>query len=211
MTRTRIKICGITRARDAVMSAHYGADAIGLVFYPQSTRAISIEQAITILRCLPIFVSRVGLFVNADPAWVKTVLKAVSLDWLQFHGDESPMECEQYQYPYIKAIRVTSSIHLASYAKQFRQASALLLDAYSPHAHGGTGLTFDWSLIPSSLSHRIILAGGLNADNVSSAILKARPYAVDVSSGVESRSGIKSLTKLRTFMRAVAQVSGDNL
>lgn len=203
--RTRVKICGITNEADALTAAKYGADAIGLVFYALSPRHVSIEQASEIIENLPPFVAKVGLFVNASQQEIEAVLSKVDLDTLQFHGDETPEQCSTYKLPYLKAIRVRSDTNLIQYAQIYSTAKALLLDAYSGNAYGGTGLVFDWQLIPRNLSKPIILAGGLTPENVGSAISQVMPYAVDVSGGVERSKGIKDQAKIADFMRAVQQ------
>ncbi len=205
MQRTRVKICGITRVEDAVSAVNAGADAIGLVFYAQSPRFVTIEQAQEIVAATPPFVSVVGLFVNATKTEIEAVLSKVRLDILQFHGDESAHDCEQIKMPYYKAIRVKPDTNLLQYEVEFSSAKALLLDAHSDVAFGGTGLTFDWSLIPKNLSKPVVLAGGLTADNVASAIQQVQPYAVDVSGGVEMTKGIKDAAKIAAFMRAVKE------
>jgi phosphoribosylanthranilate isomerase len=202
---TRVKICGITNVNDALCATKYGADAIGLVFYKESPRYVSVEVASAIIEALPPFVSVVGLFVNAKKHEVNAILEGVKLDILQFHGDETMAECEQYYLPYLKAIRVKASSNLLQCCAEFTSAKALLLDAYSDAAFGGTGQVFDWKLIPSNLPKKIILAGGLTADNVGESILQVRPYAVDVSGGVEQSKGLKSEAKIAAFMSAVAK------
>lgn len=201
--RTRIKICGITRVEDAISATEQGVDAIGLVFYPDSPRSVSITQAKAIADALPPFVSIVALFVNPTSAEVKQVLKSVRIDLLQFHGDEDEMACAQYGLPYLKAIRVKSDTNLIQYAHDFASAKALLLDTYSDSAFGGTGETFDWKVIPKKLPKPIILAGGLNFGNVRQAIEQVEPYAVDVSGGVEQSKGIKDPVKIAKFVSAV--------
>ncbi|MCB4811560.1 phosphoribosylanthranilate isomerase [Methylovorus menthalis] len=205
--RTRVKICGITRAKDAIAAVQQGADAIGLVFVEASPRHVSIAQAKDAIRSLPPFVTVVGLFVNADPAYVEQVLNEVRLDILQFHGDESPEECQRYARPYMKAIRVRPDTNLLQYALDYYHARALLLDAYVDGVAGGTGQRFDWTLIPSNLPLPIVLAGGLDADNVADAIKQVRPYAVDVSGGVEAQKGIKDAGKIAAFMRGVTDAA----
>jgi phosphoribosylanthranilate isomerase len=207
MMKTRVKICGITRVEDALEAAKQGADAIGLVFYAPSPRNVSIEVARAIVAALPPFVSVVGLFVNAPKANIDAVLAEVRLNVLQFHGDETPADCTQFNLPFLKAIRVNADTNLLQYAIEFNRAQALLLDAYSDAAYGGTGQTFDWNLIPADLSKPIILAGGLNADNVGQAILQVKPYAVDVSGGVELSKGIKDADKIAAFMQGVRNAS----
>jgi phosphoribosylanthranilate isomerase len=199
----RIKICGITRVEDVKAVSKYGADAIGLVFYEKSPRHVTILRAVQLVAVLPPFVTVVGLFVNADPVFVREVLASVNLDLLQFHGEESPQYCEQFSKPYLKAIRVKEGVDLVQCAARFNTAKALLLDAYVEGTHGGTGAVFEWSLIPDSLRPQIILSGGLDSDNVGAAISAVRPYAVDVSSGVEASKGIKDADKIRAFVDAV--------
>lgn len=185
----------------------HGADAIGLVFVEPSPRHVSIAQAQAAIRSLPPFIAVVGLFVDAEPSFIEQVLKEVRLDMLQFHGDESPEECQRYARPYMKAIRVRPDTNLLQYALDYPRASALLLDAHVEGVAGGTGQRFDWSLIPADLPMPIVLAGGLNADNVAEAIKQVRPYAVDVSGGVESQKGIKDAGKIAAFMRGVTDAA----
>lgn len=205
--RTRVKICGITRPEDALEAILHGADAIGLVFYPQSPRYVTPLQAAEIVKKVPAFITVVGLFVNAEASEISDILSAVHLDLLQFHGDETPMQCRQFSRPYMKAIRVKSDTNLVQYAADYADAKALLLDAFAEGVPGGTGQVFDWNLIPSNLSVPVVLAGGLNADNVTQAIQKVRPYAVDVSGGVEASKGIKDAAKISAFMRGVSNAA----
>ncbi len=205
--RTRVKICGITRAQDALEAVKQGADAIGLVFYPKSPRNVSAAQAAEIVSQIPAFVTVVGLFVDAEPAFIQEVISSVKLDLLQFHGDETPSACRQYSRPYMKAIRVKNGTNLVQYAVDYADARALLLDAFAEGVPGGTGLVFDWSLIPQNLPLPIVLAGGLNAENVGVAIEQVRPYAVDVSGGVEASKGIKDAAKIAAFMRGVSNAT----
>lgn len=205
--RTRVKICGITREEDAFTAVRHGADAIGLVFVEASPRHVSIAQAQAAIRSLPPFIAVVGLFVDAEPSFIEQVLKEVRLDMLQFHGDETPEECQRYARPYMKAIRVRPDTNLLQYALDYPRASALLLDAHVEGVAGGTGQRFDWSLIPADLPMPVVLAGGLNADNVAEAIKQVRPYAVDVSGGVESQKGIKDAGKIAAFMRGVTDAA----
>jgi len=200
---TRVKICGITRVEDALAAANSGADAIGLVFYERSPRHVVIAQAAQLAAALPPFVSVVGLFVDAEAALVREVLASVPLDLLQFHGDESPEYCAQFARPFLKAIRVKAGVDLLQCAARFHAAKGLLLDAHVEGIPGGTGATFDWSLIPPRLPLPVILSGGLDAENVASAIKQVRPYAVDVSSGVESGKGIKDAAKIARFIQEV--------
>ena len=201
--RTRIKICGITRIEDGLAAASSGADAIGFVFYAKSPRCVAPAQARVIADRLPPFVTSVGLFVDATPAEVRDVMRVARLDCLQFHGDESPDYCASFSIPFMRAARVRPGQDLLQYSIDFRDAQALLLDAYIEGVPGGTGQRFDWRLIPQSLSLPIVLSGGLDADNVSDAIAQVRPWAVDVSSGVEASKGIKDAKKIEQFIRGV--------
>jgi phosphoribosylanthranilate isomerase len=201
--RTRVKICGFTRAEDAVTAAYLGADAVGLVFYAQSPRHIDIARAQTIVAALPAFVSVVALFVNEHPQWIQEVLRRVPIDQLQFHGEEPPEACRSYGKPYLKAIRVQPETDVTALAKRYADAAGLLLDAYHPNAPGGTGSRFDWNLIPRRCSLPIILAGGLDAENVKQAMRQVKPYALDVSSGVEISKGIKDAGKMAALLNEV--------
>ena len=203
--RTRVKICGITSVNDAIFAVSAGADAIGLVFYAPSPRFVTIEQAQQIVAAMPPFVSVVALFVNALPTEIRTVLAQVRIDIVQFHGDETRSDCEQIKLPYYKAIRVKADTNLLQYEAEFSSAKALLLDTYSDAAFGGTGQVFDWGLIPQTLTKPLILAGGLIAENVASGIKQVRPYAVDVSGGVEQSKGVKDVAKIAAFMHAVEE------
>ncbi len=204
--RTRVKICGITNDEDALNAVKYGADAIGLVFYAPSPRYVNIKQAQEIVAAIPPFVSVVGLFVNAATAEIETVISQVRIDVIQFHGDENAAECERIKLPYLKAIRVKNDTNLLQCEVEFSSAKALLLDTYSETAFGGTGHIFDWKLIPENMQMPVILAGGLNAENVAEAIKQVRPYAVDVSGGVEMTKGIKDVTKIAAFMQSVNSI-----
>ena len=208
MTATAVKVCGLTREEDALTAAALGAHALGFVFYPRSPRYVSPQQATSIARRLPPFVTVVGLFVNADAAEVNAVLRTIPLDLLQFHGDEAPDYCAQFGRPYIKALRVRPGADLLQYAYQFAGARGLLLDAFVEGIPGGTGSSFDWSLIPASLPLPVVLSGGLNAANVGAAIRRVRPCAVDVSSGVEAAPGIKDVQKMREFFKGVRNADG---
>ncbi|UZS69318.1 phosphoribosylanthranilate isomerase [Pseudomonas syringae] len=203
MSAVRSKICGITRIEDALAAAEAGADAIGLVFYPKSPRAVTVLQARAIIAALPPFITTVGLFVNASRCELNETLDAVALDMLQFHGDETPEECDGYHRPYIKALRVKAGDDIAGVCRNYRNARGVLLDTYVEGVPGGTGETFDWALIPDDLDKPVILAGGLTSANVAQAIAQVRPYAVDVSGGVEKSKGIKDREKIRAFMSAV--------
>ena len=198
--KTKIKVCGFTTADNARAAAFLGIDAIGLVFYDKSPRHIEVETALEIVNALPPFVNRVGLFVNADSGFIDEVLCEVPLDTLQFHGDESPIECNQYAMPFIKALRVHADTNIVKMAEDYHQASGLLLDAFNQEAYGGTGEHFDWSLAKVDIDLPIILAGGLTPDTISTAVKQVNPYAVDVSSGVESIKGIKDIEKIKHFI-----------
>ena len=201
--RTRVKVCGLTRVEDALAAVEAGVDAIGLVFYPPSPRNVAPERAAEIVRALPAFVTTVGLFVDADPASVRATRDAVGFDLAQYHGDETPQQCAAAGLPFIKALRVRPGLDLLHCSNTFRAARGLLLDAFQPGVPGGTGHRFDWSLIPAGLSLPLILSGGLDEDNVGEAVRRVRPYAVDVSSGVEQDKGIKCADKVRAFVRGV--------
>lgn len=205
MRRTRVKICGITRIEDALAAVAAGADALGFVFYASSPRAVNAQQARAIVAALPPFVSKVGLFVNAPVDEVRQTMAVAGLDCLQFHGDESAQDCAQFNLPYYKAIRVKPGVNLIQCESDFSSATALLLDTYSEKAVGGTGESFDWSLIPSQMQKPLILAGGLHVENVAQAIGQVQPYAVDISGGVEVQKGVKSPQKIAAFMRQVVQ------
>ena len=198
---TRVKICGITRVEDAVAAATAGADAIGLVFYAKSPRFVSLSRAREICDALPPFVTTVGLFVDAAVSDVQTVLAAAPIDLLQFHGEESPEYCAQFGKPFMKAVRVRPDLDLIQYATLYKAAKALLLDAYVPGKAGGTGMTFDWNLIPKELAAHIVLSGGLTPENVADAVKAVRPWAVDVSSGVEASPGVKDAAKISEFIK----------
>jgi phosphoribosylanthranilate isomerase len=199
----KIKICGFTNAQNANQAAMLGIDAIGLVFYDQSPRNVGVETALQIVNALPPFINRVGLFVNADSSFIDEVLCEVPLDTLQFHGDESAAECRQYAMPFIKALRVNQETNIIKMAEEYHQASGLSLDAFNKDTYGGTGESFDWSLAKVDIDLPIILAGGLNPNTVADAVSQVNPYAVDVSSGVESEPGIKDIDKIRKFIQRV--------
>jgi phosphoribosylanthranilate isomerase len=198
---TAVKICGITRVEDALAAAHAGAHAIGMIFYPGSPRLVSHEIARRVVDALPAFVTPVALFVDAKRAEVERVVAEVKPQLLQFHGAETADFCESFGIPYIKAARVRQGVDLLQYARRYPSAKGLLLDAFADGSHGGTGSTFDWTLIPDQLPLPLILAGGLNQDNVADAIRRVRPWAVDVSSGVEAAKGIKDAAKIAAFIR----------
>ncbi|WP_139557428.1 phosphoribosylanthranilate isomerase [Methylotetracoccus oryzae] len=201
--RTRVKICGLTQPGDAEQAVALGADAIGLVFYPPSPRAVDIDRAQAVLAAVGPFVTVVGLFVNATGHEVDGVLSKVRIDLLQFHGDESPEYCASFRKPYVRALQMAPDIDLAAEFARFPDALALLLDAYHGDIRGGTGQAFDWQRAVAPPGRQLILAGGLNPDNVGQALEVARPYAVDVSSGVESAKGIKDAARIARFLTEV--------
>mgnify|MGYP001397652082 FL=1 len=201
--RTRVKICGITRPEDGVAAARLGADAIGLVFHPPSPRFVDLETARRIVAALPPFIAVVGLFVNAEPAAVKLAIDRVPLYLLQFHGDEEPDYCVSFGLPYLKAVPMGAGADVLDYERRFATAAGLLLDSHGGDKKGGSGQGFDWTRIPAERHKPLILAGGLHPGNVAAAIRQVRPYAVDVSSGVETAKGIKDAELMRTFLRGV--------
>lgn len=203
MTRTRAKICGITRPEDALAAVAGGADAIGLVFYSRSPRAVDVAAAGRIVAALPPFVTPVGLFVNAGRATIEAVLQRVPLGLLQFHGDETAADCSGFGRPWIKAVRMRPGIDLRRVEQDFADAAALLLDAYTPGIYGGTGERFAWQRIPADRGLPLVLAGGLTPDNVGDAVAQVRPYAVDVSGGVEASKGVKDPARIAAFLQAV--------
>ncbi|TRW90749.1 phosphoribosylanthranilate isomerase [Candidatus Methylobacter oryzae] len=201
--RTRVKICGFTRVEDAVYAAQLGVDAIGLVFYPPSPRNVDIDHAVKIVNALPAFVSVVALFVDEQDSRIREVLEQVPIDCLQFHGDEPAEACRLYGKRYMKAVRMQDGIDIPSLARQYHDAAGLLLDAYHPGAKGGTGSRFDWNRIPEHCELPIILAGGLDENNARQAVQAVKPYALDVSSGVEAEKGVKDALKMAAFVREV--------
>ncbi len=204
---TRIKICGIKHRDDALKAVECGADAIGLIFVEKSSRYASLTDARVIAESLPPFVTVVGLFMNATTEAVHEALKVVPLNLLQFHGEETPAFCDQFDRPYIKVLRMRENVNVVAFAQEYPNAAGILLDTYSKGgAGGGTGQTFDWSMIPDNVPVPLILAGGLNPDNVASAIEAVKPYAVDVSSGVESEPAIKDHRKIEQFIKEVQRV-----
>jgi phosphoribosylanthranilate isomerase len=207
--RTRIKICGITRPDDALKAVDLGVDAVGLVFHAPSPRAVSLSVAVETTRVLPPFVSVVALFVDPSEGAVRQVLESVPVTVLQFHGNEDPVFCRGFGRPYIKAVAMRSAEVIEVSSQRYSDASGLLLDTYREGVAGGTGATFDWTMIPSRPPKPIVLAGGLTAENVGAAIRRVRPYAVDVSSGVEAGKGIKDLRRMQAFVREVEQASRD--
>ncbi|MDF1819592.1 MAG: phosphoribosylanthranilate isomerase [Immundisolibacteraceae bacterium] len=200
---TRVKICGITRVDDAIAAAKAGADAIGLVFYPKSSRYVTATVAAEIVSELPPFVTTVGLFVNHSADQVNRICKQVELDLLQFHGDESPSDCSRFGKRFIKAVRMAPGRSVTEMMGQYRQATALLLDSFDADKYGGSGETFDWQRVPKDSGVPLVLAGGLNCSNVVDAVTRVQPYAVDVSSGVESAPGIKSADQIIEFVTRV--------
>jgi len=204
---TRVKICGITRIEDGLAAARLGAHAIGLVFYANSPRAVQPAQARRIIAALPPFVMTVGLFVNADAQTVRDTLAVAPVQLLQFHGDETAPFCASFGLPYLRALRVKPGVDLLQYAQEFHTAKGLLLDAWVEGVRGGTGATFDWALIPRDIPVPVVLSGGLHAGNVEQAVRSVRPWAVDVSSGVESAKGIKDAAKIEAFMTGVRNAS----
>lgn len=209
----RVKICGITTVADALTVVEYGADAIGLVFYEKSVRYVSIAQAQAICQALPPFITTVALFMNADKQQVNACLAAMHIDLLQFHGEESPAFCSSFNRPYMKAIPMAGIGDVdafTAYAEQYTDAKAFLVDSHAVGEAGGSGRVFDWKQIPVDYNAPIILAGGLNADNVAQAMQMTNVFALDVSSGVESSSGVKSRIKIKQFMQEVKRVEYEN-
>lgn len=203
-TTARVKICGITTIEDAQAAAAAGADAIGLVFYANSSRCVTVAQAEDIARAVGPFVTTVGLFVDAAREEIEAVLQAVPLQLLQFHGHETPAFCASFKRPFIKAIRMADGVDVLAADREYAAAGALglLLDSYSPAAPGGTGETFGWERVPANLQLPLILAGGLSPENVGTAVAQVKPYAVDVSSGVESAPARKDSARIAAFVRA---------
>ncbi|MBA54721.1 MAG: phosphoribosylanthranilate isomerase [Pseudomonadales bacterium] len=204
---TRVKICGITNLEDALAAAEAGADALGFVFYQPSPRNIEVETAKAILAELPPFVTTVGLFVNADCSFLETVLSRLPLDLLQFHGDESEADCKRWGKPYIKAIRMQEGLDLVELCRTYHSSRGILLDTFVAGQPGGTGKVFDWQSIPQGLSKPIVLAGGLDPSNIAAAIHQVKPWAVDVSGGVEAAKGKKDHALIKAFITGVHSVS----
>jgi len=202
--RTRIKICGVSQIADVDAAAEAGADAVGFVFHPASPRFVTAERAAQLARALPPFITPVGLFVNAPRADIDRVLAVIPTLVLQFHGDESAEQCDAFQRPYLRAARMAPGLDLLDFARRYRGAQALLLDAHV-EGFGGAGKAFDWSLVPAGVAHRLVLSGGLHAANVVAGIQQLRPWAVDVSSGVESSRGVKDAAAIRRFCDAVRE------
>jgi phosphoribosylanthranilate isomerase len=201
--RTRVKICGITSIADGLAAARHGADAIGLIFYPPSPRLVTLERAREVASVMPAFVARVAVFVNPAAAEVDAAIRACRPDLLQFHGEESADFCRSFGVPYLRALRVRPGVDLLESLSSFGDAAGWLLDAYRQELYGGTGEAFDWELIPRGLPRPLILSGGLDAENVGAAIRRVRPWAVDVSSGVEATKGVKDERRIAAFMEAV--------
>ncbi len=207
LARTRVKVCGFTRPEDLIAAVELGVDAVGFVFYPPSPRALTPEQAALLARELPAFVTRVALFVDPEPAWVREAAESVGAGLLQFHGQETPAQCRAHGRPWIKACRVgapgqDSQLALAAWIAHYEGSSGILFDTYTP-AYGGSGKVFDWSLIPPESAAPVVLSGGLHAGNLARALERVRPYAVDVSSGVESSPGIKCSNRMKAFMQVL--------
>lgn len=202
----RVKVCGITRSEDARAAVQLGVDAIGFVFWPHSSRFIDPYSVRQICAEIPPFVCTVGVYVDPDASWVEETARVAQLNLLQFHGDEKPEFCAQFSQPYIKAIRVRPQTDLLQYAQRYSSAKGLLLDTYAENMPGGTGHAFDWQLIPRHLPLPLILSGGLNPGNVAAAITQTQPWAVDVSSGVETAKGIKDEKKIFAFMQGVKRL-----
>jgi phosphoribosylanthranilate isomerase len=208
--RTRVKICGITSVGDGLAAARHGADAIGLIFYPPSPRLVTLERAREIAAGLPAFVARVAVFVNPAAADVEAVIRACRPDLLQFHGEETADFCRSFGVPYLRALRVRPGVDLLESLSPFGAAAGWLLDAYRQELYGGTGEAFDWGLIPRELARPLILSGGLDAENVGAAIRRVRPWAVDVSSGVEAAKGVKDERRIAAFMEAVRSADQES-
>ena len=203
--RTRIKICGIKHRDDALKAVECGADAVGLIFVEKSPRYVSLTDARFIAESMPPFVAVVGLFMDASAETVREALKVVPLNLLQFHGEESPEFCDQFGVPYVKVLRMRVNVNVIAFTQEYPNAAGILLDTYSKEG-GGSGQTFDWSLIPENVSVPLILAGGLTPENVASAVETVKPYAVDVSSGVESEPAVKDHKKIEQFIKEVLRI-----
>ncbi len=208
--RTRVKICGITRLDDALRAADLGADAIGLVFYPQSPRYLDPATAARWIHRVPAFVTVVGLFLDAEPSTVEGALSALPLELLQFHGRELPGDCLRYGRPYIKALGMGGETDMLAEARAHGLARGMLLDSHAPGEAGGRGIGFAWDRIPAERPLPLILAGGLHAGNVAAAIRQVRPMAVDVSSGVESAPGVKDTQRMHEFMESVRRADAES-
>lgn len=203
---TRIKICGIKHRDDALKAVECGADAIGIIFVEKSPRYASLTDARVIAESMPPFVTVVGLFMDADAETIREALKVVPLNLLQFHGDESPEFCDQFDMPYIKVLRMRENVNVVAFAQEYPNAAGILLDTYKKGVGGGTGHAFDWNLIPDNVPLPLILAGGLTPENVALAVETVKPYAVDVSSGVESAPSVKDHSKIEQFIKEVQRV-----
>ena len=204
LQRTRIKICGLTREADVDAAVQAGADAIGFVLYEHSPRHVAIERAAELARRLPPFVTPVCLFVNASPEWVAQAVQALPHALLQFHGDEIPADCDDSGRPYLRAARMAPGFALLDFARAYPRATGLLLDAHVD-GYGGGGKAFDWSVVPPDVPLPVVLSGGLNPANVIDGVIRVRPWAVDVSSGVESAKGVKDAGLMRRFCEAVRE------
>ncbi|WP_425258057.1 phosphoribosylanthranilate isomerase [Rubrivivax sp. RP6-9] len=204
MSRTRIKICGLTREADVDDAIDAGADALGFVLYDKSARAVTLARAAELAARLPPFVTPVLLFVNASPAVLRQAVEALPQALLQFHGDETPAQCEAPGHPWIRAARMAPGVDLLDFGQRFSGAQALLLDTHV-ETYGGSGKVFDWSLIPPSVPLPVVLSGGLSPANVTDGVLRVRPWAVDVSSGVEQSKGVKNAALMRRFCKAVRE------
>jgi phosphoribosylanthranilate isomerase len=207
--RTRVKICGITTPEDGLAAALAGADAIGLVFYEKSPRGVGIEQARAICQAMPPFITKVALFVDASDSAIRQVLQALPIDLIQFHGDECSVDCGIYGRPYIKSVSMREGVNVAGFASTYKDAAGLLLDTQTADARGGTGQSFDWTLFPEEVDKPLILAGGLTPENVHEAVRRTRPYAVDVSSGVEREKGVKDAQKIIRFIQEVRRADAE--
>ena len=204
----RIKFCAMTNSEDALMAAQLGVDAIGVIFYPTSPRHMTVEKTKALLQVLPPYLTTVGIFVNPTPAEVRAILAVAPLDVLQFQGQESAHFCEQFGRPYIKAIHVNAEVDIMAAFARYSSAQGLLLDNSQPGILGGTGVTFDWSLVPKNPPKPLILAGGLTPANVATAIRQVKPFAVDVVSGIERERGLKDHAKMRAFVEQVRKTEG---
>ena len=207
--RTRVKICGITRPDAALAAACAVADAIWLVFFAKSPRAVTVAEAQAVVRMLPPFFTTVGLFVDAAHTDIHEVLQAVPLAMLQFHGNESPADCRLYGRPYVKAVRVREGTDIVAAARAYDDAAGILVDSYVEGVPGGTGVSFDWSRLPADLNPPLILAGGLTPDNIAGAVTRVRPWAVDVSGGVEAAPGVKDAVRIAAVIRGVNSAQLD--
>ncbi len=201
--RIRLKFCGMTRKQDIDQAIALGVDAIGIIMYENSTRSVHLNTAMELLANIPPFIDVVAVLVNPDKAFVEKLLETLPIQYLQFHGNETPDFCESFRFPYIKAIAATSARDILNAEQTFTSSSAILLDTPAPRQHGGTGQSFDWQIIPQTLHKPCILAGGLNEANIIQALQQVKPYAVDVCSGVEDRAGIKDYNKMKQFAQSV--------